>query len=55
MALASKAKAKKVDYEFILLTIMEKYWWSWTDIQNTPESLLELAIWKLNIDNKQEQ
>ena len=52
MLLWSNKKTIKLDYDFRLLNVMAFYKWSYTDIQNMPEDLLMLAIWKLNLDNK---
>lgn len=52
MEIAKKSKTKKLDIEFIILELIQHWGWSYSEIQNAPEYMVELAIWKMNLDNK---
>jgi len=52
MEMWSQKKSKKIERDFILLELIEHKGWTWSEIQNAPNNIVELAIWKMNIDNK---
>ena len=42
----------KISEDMIMIEIMEKFHWTYDEYQNTPVEIIELIIWKNNLDSK---
>lgn len=38
--------------DMVALSLMEQYWWTYSEYENTPQYIIDLAIAKNNIDAK---
>lgn len=38
--------------EMIMIEIMERFHWTYEEYLNTPSEIIDLIIWKSNLDNK---